>query len=95
MLKNEVWERISNEDFNEKGEWVGQYMCLNCMEEALGRKVREHDLMLTESHGKPCHVFWNERFVKRYGRKRIFPLFMELNGDLIRTHLEHFNGGKK
>ena len=94
MLKNELWERISNEDFDDDGKWLEQYMCLECMEKALGRKIQECDLMLQDDAGRPCHVWWNERFVKKHFKRKVYPFFMELNGELIRAHLEQFNGGK-
>lgn len=93
MLKDSLWERISNEDFDEDGNWIEQYMCLECMERALGRKVVETDLTLLDDAGRPYHVWWNERFVRKHFKKKIYPFFMELNGKLIRAYLEHFNGG--
>ena len=65
MLKDSIWESISSEGFDENGRWIGQYMCIDCMEKALGRKVKETDLMLQLRAGTYFHIWWNERFVRR------------------------------
>lgn len=67
MLKNEVWESIGGHDgdFNEDDNWIPCYMCIDCIEKRLGRKVRFDDLMPDWNGGT---VLWNERFVK--GRMR-------------------------
>lgn len=71
MLRDEVWESIGGHDgdFDGDDNWIPCYMCIDCMEKRLGRKVRFGDLMPDWNDGT---VLWNERFVK--GRMRLISM---------------------
>ena len=44
MIRDELWESISNEGFDDKGVWHGQLFCLDCIEKKLGRKLTKDDI---------------------------------------------------
>lgn len=44
MLRDELWQSISNEYVDENGKWHGQLFCLDCIEKKLGRKLKIEDL---------------------------------------------------
>lgn len=97
MLKNEIWEQISNEHFDEDGKWVTQHICLECMEKRLGRKIVEDDLMMTtDIDGKPEHVIWNTTggFVYRHFPNRKYQTFEMHHPELIREYMRAYNNIK-
>ena len=71
MLNNEIWERVSNEHFDEYGHWVSQFICLECMEAKLGREICEDDLLILD--GNPRHVLWNIKFVNEHFPQHKYP----------------------
>ncbi len=80
MLKNEIWEEISNEHFDKDGNWVSQHICAECMERKLGRRITEDDLML-DLDG--IHVPWNDDYIEKNLPSHRIQLFKEKHAKAI------------
>ena len=62
MIKDEIWESITNEHW--KGDkWVGELLCLHCIENRMGRKLKLSDL------GDYADSFHDKEFIKRFYNK--------------------------
>lgn len=66
MVKNDLWGHLLSlahvkEDFDDRGRWVPKYLCPECMETLLERRLTEDDLLLNDVNR---HVIWNTKFVK-------------------------------
>ena len=96
MLKNEIWEQVSNEHFDKDGNWVTQHICFECMEERLGRRITEDDLMMDTtlfgSTTTPLHVMWNtEGFLQKHFPNHKYKTFEMQHPELILEYMRAYN----